>query len=156
MPNCKTCGNEFERKIVVDGKKIVMTKRVRCLTCSPFGTHNTRKFSVLTCVKCKRPGRKRLYGSGLCNSCHVVEWRKRIKLKCVEHLGGKCIICGYAKSVHALHLHHKNAEEKSFVISGSTKAWSKIQAEVEKCVLVCANCHAEIHAGITTMPVKLS
>ena len=67
-------------------------------------------------------------------------------------LGGKCQICGYDKCQNALHFHHINPEEKKFTISdaGSRKSFTKeeIDAEIKKCVLVCANCHAEIHAGL--------
>lgn len=57
-----------------------------------------------------------------------------IKLK-----GGKCIFCGYDKYNGALDFHH---------IDGITRSWKRVEKELEKCVLVCANCHREIHAGM--------
>lgn len=78
----------------------------------------------------------------------VVDWRKRTKQKLIEYKGGKCEICGYNKCVNALEFHHKNPLEKDFQISGSSKSFENLKSEVDKCLLVCANCHREIHAGL--------
>lgn len=82
-----------------------------------------------------------------CNSDGVTEHRKRLKVKAVEYLGGKCERCGYDKSIAALDFHHKDPTEKDFGISdeGITRSWEVIQHELDKCMLVCANCHREIH-----------
>ena len=76
--------------------------------------------------------------------------RKMLKTKAVEHLGGKCNRCGYDKCVEALEFHHKDPAQKDFGISrsGNTRGWNKIKAELDKCELVCANCHREIHSGV--------
>ncbi|MBI4999803.1 hypothetical protein HZB97_03475 [Candidatus Gottesmanbacteria bacterium] len=60
--------------------------------------------------------------------------------------------CGYNRYQGALDLHHINGE-KEFGISdkGYTRSWKKVKAELDKCVLVCANCHREIAAGITQL-----
>lgn len=80
-------------------------------------------------------------------SVGVVNWRRRTKEKLVEYKGGKCIKCGYNKCVDALEFHHKNPNEKEFGIStkGITRSFEKLKVEVDKCDLVCANCHKEIH-----------
>lgn len=78
----------------------------------------------------------------------VVGWRKRSKIKLVEHKGGKCEICNYDKSIAALQFHHKNPEEKDFTIGGRSYAFERLKEEVDKCILVCANCHCEIHEEI--------
>lgn len=77
--------------------------------------------------------------------------RERIKELLVEHKGGKCEICGYDKCISALEFHHLNPDEKDFGIGakGYTRSVEKNKEEVNKCILVCANCHREIHAGIT-------
>lgn len=71
------------------------------------------------------------------------------KQKAVDYKGGKCIKCGYSKCLKALHFHHLNAEEKKFQISEAIAqnlfSWDLIQEELDKCVLLCANCHAEEH-----------
>ena len=62
--------------------------------------------------------------------------------------GGKCEICGYNKNLSALEFHHINPEEKSFGIDlrkFSNNKFDKLQEELNKCMLVCANCHREIH-----------
>lgn len=72
----------------------------------------------------------------------------------VEYKGGKCCICGYQKCIGALDLHHRNENEKEFGLSarGMTRSWEKIKEEADKCVLLCANCHREIHAGAAQLP----
>ena len=72
----------------------------------------------------------------------------------VEYKGGKCIICGYKKCMEALDLHHKDASKKSFGLSvrGMTRSWARVRKEADKCVLICANCHREIHAKKAQLP----
>lgn len=80
-----------------------------------------------------------------CNSCSVNERRIKIKERCLEYKGGKCQICGYNKSKRALSFHHISGK-KEFALSGShCKKWESIQEELDKCMLVCANCHMELH-----------
>ena len=80
------------------------------------------------------------------NYRHVSDARKRLKEKLVEYKGGACEVCGYNKCITALEFHHVNPNEKEFGI-GSMKVLSfeKCKKEVDKCMLVCANCHREIH-----------
>lgn len=80
----------------------------------------------------------------------VARRRKRLRTKAVEYKGGKCINCGYNRCQAALDFHHLDATQKEFGISmdGITRAWERVQKELDKCVLVCSNCHREIHAGI--------
>jgi DNA-binding CsgD family transcriptional regulator len=75
----------------------------------------------------------------------VVDWRKRAKIKLVEYKGGCCEVCGYEKSIGALSFHHKDPEQKDFNISAKSYAFERLKKEVDKCILVCANCHIEIH-----------
>jgi len=80
----------------------------------------------------------------------VAKRRRKIKLMAIEYKGGKCQICGYDKYPGALDLHHINGK-KDFGIGekGYTRSWERIKQELDKCILVCANCHREIEAGIT-------
>lgn len=68
----------------------------------------------------------------------------------IEHKGGKCLLCGYKKYPGAFDLHHTGDSKKEFGLSmqGLTRSWEKTKKEADKCVLVCANCHREIHGGI--------
>jgi 5-methylcytosine-specific restriction endonuclease McrA len=88
-----------------------------------------------------------------CKRCRVeaVDKRRRVtKLKAVEYKGGKCQECGYHKCVDALEFHHTTPGEKDFSISdtGATRSWDKIKLELNKCVLLCSNCHRETHASL--------
>ena len=78
----------------------------------------------------------------------VAKRRKTIKRTLVESRGGACELCGYNRCIAALDFHHKDASQKEFGISGHglTRAWSKVQEEANKCALLCANCHREVHA----------
>lgn len=76
-------------------------------------------------------------------------YRRNIKQRLIEYKGGKCQICGYNRCQEALDFHHINQSEKDYTISGGTKSFETLKKEVDKCILVCANCHREIHAGIT-------
>lgn len=78
----------------------------------------------------------------------VIDWRKRTKIKLVEYKGGCCEKCGYKKSVSALQFHHINPDEKDFTIGGRSYSFERLKKEVDKCIMVCANCHIEIHDEI--------
>lgn len=159
---CKKCGTEFPRWVWIDGKRRSLQNRKFCLTCSPYKKHNTkdltkppRKGIRMTCESC---GRVFVYVSskghrvGKCNSCCQRERAKNFKKRAVELLGGKCVICGYSKSMAAFVFHHVDPSTKLFGV-GSTYnvSWKRFEAEARKCVLLCANCHRELHAGDTTL-----
>lgn len=75
--------------------------------------------------------------------------RRNMKLQAIKMLGGKCSICGYNKCVDALEFHHKNPKEKEFKLgSGNTMSWEEYKNELKKCILVCSNCHKEIHSRL--------
>jgi len=80
--------------------------------------------------------------------------RARLRQMARAYKGDKCVICGYKKCPRALSFHHRDPNQKSFGIStrGLTRSWKKIQEEIDKCVLLCANCHMEVHDGITQLP----
>ena len=89
-------------------------------------------------------------GSYKCKECRkdaVLDIRRRNKIKLVEYKGGKCERCGYDKCIDALEFHHLNPNEKDFGLScGDTRSLEKLKKEADKCIMVCANCHREIHA----------
>ncbi len=61
-------------------------------------------------------------------------------------------MCGYNKYQGALDLHHLRGKEFGIADKGYTRSWAKVKEELDKCVLVCANCHREIEGGITQLP----
>lgn len=81
--------------------------------------------------------------------------RQIVKRKLVEEAGGLCAICGYSRCVRALQFHHLDPATKEFHLGhrGHTRALSRSRVEAEKCVLLCANCHAEVEAGLSAMPL---
>lgn len=87
----------------------------------------------------------------------VAKRRRKIKEFAVQYKGGKCAVCGYARYVGALDLHHVDPETKVFGIGekGYTRSWKAVKAEADKCVLVCANCHREIEASVTQLPKEI-
>lgn len=82
-----------------------------------------------------------------CGSEATQKRRDKIKQLAIDYLGGSCSICQYDKNVAALEFHHKDPTQKDFAISrkGYTRSWDKVKIELDKCILVCSNCHREIH-----------
>lgn len=84
----------------------------------------------------------------VCKKCHTLyvhQAKREIKLRAIEYLGGKCNRCGY-KGVPAVYdFHHKTPTEKEFNWGAYRTSWSKLQPELDKCELLCSNCHREVH-----------
>ncbi len=81
-----------------------------------------------------------------CMTAAVTKHRQKLKLKAIEYKGGKCESCEYKKSVWALQFHHTDPGKKDFTVGQSfTTKWERIQPELDKCILLCSNCHAELH-----------
>lgn len=78
--------------------------------------------------------------------------RRRAKLKdlAIEYMGGSCQACGYSKCKDALEFHHKDPSQKDFGIGskGYTRSFDKVRIELDKCVMLCANCHREEHVRL--------
>jgi len=79
----------------------------------------------------------------------ITHIRKLRKATLLKGCGGKCVICGYNKISRALTFHHVDETKKEFTLSGGyLYSWETIIKEVKKCILVCSNCHEEIHGGL--------
>lgn len=154
MPVCQRCTELFPNRVMIEGKVRNVQHRRYCIKCSPFGQHNTRpldqpkKGDRLSCT-C---GREYIYdknkGHSLscCNSCRVIHRRYEVKIRLVKYKGGKCESCGYNKSLTALQFHHMKPEHKDFAIGGNhNRTFDTLKKEVDKCKLLCSNCHAEEH-----------
>jgi hypothetical protein len=89
------------------------------------------------------------YRCKLCRQEKVSDWRRKVKATLVEEAGGRCALCGYDRCQAALQFHHRDPAEKAFAIShqGLTRSLARVREEVRKCILVCANCHAELEGG---------
>jgi transposase len=91
----------------------------------------------------------------LCRRQRVSDRRRRVKEILVAEAGGACNLCGYDRSIAALHFHHIDPEQKSFglALRGVARSLERCRAEARKCVLLCANCHAEVEAGLARLPL---
>ena len=83
-----------------------------------------------------------------CSVDSVHRRRHRLKEMAIEYKGGKCEKCGYDKCKNALDFHHTDPTKKEFTVSSANKSWESIKKELDKCIMVCANCHREIHFEI--------
>ena len=87
------------------------------------------------------------YRCRACSVDSVTSRRKALKKMAIDYKGGKCSCCGYDKCIGALEFHHLDPTQKDFHLGGKyqTASWDKIRKELDKCVLLCANCHREVH-----------
>ena len=111
--------------------------------------------------RCGRHGQSRfvLEGRGYyrctrCRSAGVAAWRRSVKKRLVAEAGGCCAACGYSRYPGALEFHHIQRGSKEFGLSvrGFSRSLEAARAEARKCVLLCANCHAEVEGGIRPCP----
>jgi len=72
-------------------------------------------------------------------------------------MGGRCYSCDAEGPAAIFEFHHLDAAQKSFGISqdGNTRSWTRVIAELAKCVMLCANCHREVHAGARELDAGL-
>jgi transposase len=89
-----------------------------------------------------------------CRSEAVARRRRKMKATLVAEAGGCCCLCGYDRTMRALHFHHLEPTTKRHEINakGVAVAIAKLRAEAQKCVLLCSNCHAEVEDGIVSLP----
>ena len=175
MKTCLKCKSEFPIIYKFNGKRHNLSNRKFCLECSPFKKHNTinlcnedridvNEMKEKFCSKCNEVKSvqefyfnktKNLYGQ-FCKKCHndySMSRQKNVKKQAVEYKGNKCQICLYDKCINALEFHHRDPSEKEFTIAElKNSSFNKLKNELDKCLLVCSNCHREIHAGITKLP----
>ncbi len=155
---CKLCQKEIGWiRIDENGKKRCIGKRSHCLDCVPFGSRfkvnpigrKKKHAGLRSCSSCQRLFNQS--GRNLeCSGCRAIDRRYQNKLKAIEYKGGKCVNCGYKKCFDSLDFHHLDPRLKFFNISKQlNNSWRILQPELDKCILVCKNCHGEIHAGIS-------
>jgi hypothetical protein len=163
MPECKKCGKKFPLLIKIKGKIRNLCRRSFCLDCSPFSMHNTRNLNVPKveghtrnpkdfCAGCgKSPEETSFYessGSRYCKKCINESKLARdiaLKKKAIEYKGGRCNHCGYVGHTASYDFHHLRDKEMSWHMMRNV-GWEKAAAELDKCELLCANCHRVVHA----------
>ena len=170
---CRKCGENIPLYInLADGRKISTQRRKFCLKCSPYGEHNTKDLnkapnprpSIKRCPYCEKSKsledfyeirrRGRTEPSVYCKICTnyiTVQRHRKLKIEAVAYLGGKCVKCGYSKCIAALEFHHPDPSQKDpgLIGKGMTRFMvGKMAAELDKCLLVCVNCHREAHQNL--------
>lgn len=133
--------------------------------CNDLGIYSrkiTQRKDSKICGRCKHSKDKNEFYlqkdntySSYCKVCYaeVVKLNKQIfKIKCLEYKGKQCEVCGYNKCIGALHFHHIDPFKKNFSISEFRyrEFNDTIKSELDKCQVLCANCHAEQHYYLTT------
>lgn len=160
MPICVKCSQQFPNWVTVDGVKHNVSRRRQCLICAPLGQRSERSDSQRGNKTCQTCGREYYYERRnrgghtptLCNSCKCNVGRSSKKEKAVAYSGGKCCLCGYSRCIQALVFHHTQ-DDKEFTISGRYScSWDTLKLELDKCVLLCSNCHQEVHYGLAVVP----
>lgn len=167
MKKCLKCQKSFGNRAVINGAVKNLQNRKYCLECSSWGNHNTKKIHLhqyssclenFFCPRCNQVlSNKDFYYSkggkrqGYCKACihkKTLERQKIFKKKCIEYKGGSCALCGYNRCINALEFHHRDASQKEFSISNvNNRAFSdKIKKELDKCDMLCSNCHREVHS----------
>lgn len=173
---CNNCNNYFE-KYSTDYNKAITVNPDAKFYCSMKCYNEKRKSQIIekspvfkNCVNCKKSFELESNGSGghnriYCYTCYPTGMNKSerdiFKRNLIrtasdnQKLSIGCKICGYKKEPTALEWHHHN-DDKSYSPSdllgkGSYKNWEIYQKEISKCVLLCSNCHREVHAGVSTI-----
>lgn len=130
--------------------------RTKEFSLSAFGGSMTRLRSelakcVLLCANCHR--QRHAAEDVNAKGGPVVEFRRRLKARAVAYMGDACSGCGRAGHQAIFEFHHRDPSEKEFGITsdGIPHRWEKVVAELAKCVMLCANCHREVHAGVRAL-----
>lgn len=91
-----------------------------------------------------------------CRSEAVSRRRRRLKEILVAEAGGGCAVCGYDRCSGALAFHHLDPGQKLLPVSayGNGLSLATLRMEARKCVLLCANCHAEVENGVAVVSIQ--
>lgn len=119
---------------------------MKCKLCENEFSDDSYKNKVYCSSKCK----SKAYYYANQGNCYAIQKDRGLirKLDLIERSGGKCESCGYDKNIAALTFHHIDPKLKSFELDMrnlSNHSQKVIDKEFEKCMLLCANCHFELH-----------
>ena len=151
---CEKCHKEFSQRYKDEnGKSHSLQRRKFCLDCSPYKQHNTKDLNKTIWHKPHNRYYKNMtIEERKIHNKSVAKYlnKRRLdrKLKLINLLDSKCKICGYNKNFAALHFHHLDPKTKLFNLSVreiAAYSWETLLIELNKCILLCSNCHAETH-----------
>lgn len=166
MPTCHRCAAAFPNHVTVSGKTRNLQNRKFCLICSPFGRHNTSKqpgnnsAEQRRCPRCeqthhidqfyrRRDGKNYNTYCKACTAELVTMRQQSLKRLAVAYKGGCCELCGYDRYIGSLEFHHTDPDAKEFDLGYFRSTdFEKARPELDKCRLLCANCHREEHARL--------
>lgn len=167
ISKCRQCGESFNVRTKINGVIHKYVGRIYCWDCVPprgkFPTPSINyENSTKKCGKCQIHKPFSEFNKGkykhhpyacYCKSCMTEQTLLRMykfKIDCIKYKGGKCVRCGYDKCPAAFDFHHIDRTKKEFLISKykSNKINDKVRAELDKCELLCSNCHREEHTKI--------
>ena len=145
-----TCGERIPCKIKVDGRWRNLKSRIRCLSCSPF---NKKRERIKFRSKEEQHNKNKVWYYSHKEKTGMnptTERRIRNKKLLLELFGGCCSLCGYNKVSRNMSFHHVDPKTKMSDISSEfvVRKLQIVLAEIQKCILVCVNCHGEIEVGI--------
>jgi transposase-like protein len=102
----------------------------------------------------RRIGSQTQYRCVKCVVAAVTHRRRVVTEILIGEFGGRCSVCGYDRNPRALVFHHLDPATKLFTLrNGDSRSLARMRAEAAKCVLLCANCHAEVESGTLELPV---
>jgi hypothetical protein len=119
---------------------------------------NLLKPLVLFSTNGKTPNGTQKYHP-LCKQCNNEKRKHNSDIKqtvIAKKCGMKCKVCGYNKCKDALELHHIDPNTKEHNVSSLTRNFSsieKLEKELDKCIMLCSNCHREFHAGLINLNI---
>lgn len=166
MPVCKKCSESFPNWVTIDGVRKNLSARHYCLDCSPWGKNNSKrldKYEMIEgkehklCSVCQQHKPvtdyylTRGHPMSACKDCQnqrTGDIARAIKNKAIQYKGGLCEDCKRSFPDCVYDFHHLDPSMKDFQISGQgvrNLDWCEIQSELDKCVLLCSNCHRLRH-----------
>lgn len=134
MRICPKCRGNVPREIKINGLRKDLKGRKYCLNCSPLT------------VSRKIPSERQTFNENAQKYQHSKGFKRKRELVILK--GGKCIICGYDKNLAVLSFHHRDPAQKQINLTRREMVGTKFEKlllEIEKCDLLCCNCHFEKH-----------
>jgi hypothetical protein len=135
----KKCSQAYQQKLYAEqrikGKRCSRCKKIKPPQEFKRATGRTTSFGKLGSYCCQ------------CRAEYRIEYTKKVKLRAIDYLGGKCQRCDATpQDLHpaCFEFHHREQYDKEFNVSDG-KSWAKVIVELAKCDLLCANCHRIVH-----------